>query len=96
MNKILSIAKNKYFLASAFFIIWMFFFDENDMISRMKVEQEINKLETDKHYYSDQVEKLKEIQRELNENPKALERFAREKYYMKKNGEDVYVFIDEK
>ena len=88
------IIRDKYFLATAFFLVWICFFDQNDVFTRVEIEKEINELKSDMSFYKEEVERLRITQEELQNSDVALERFAREKYYMKKDGEDIYVFKD--
>jgi cell division protein DivIC len=86
---------NKYFLATAFFVVWLTFFDHNDLILSYKRSKELKDLKGKKAHYQD---KIRETQAELNAmrvNAASLEKVAREKYLMKKDNEDLYV-IDEK
>ncbi|MGB0430995.1 MAG: FtsB family cell division protein [Bacteroidia bacterium] len=94
MNNIFQIAKNRYFLVTAFFLIWIGFFDQNDWMSRKAVDNQIEKLESDKVFFSSEVENLKDVEKRLKENDQELEKYARENFYMKKEGEDVYVIVD--
>ena len=87
--------KNKYFIASVLFIIWVAFFDQNNLVERMQNKKELKQLEEDKVYYQ---EKIKENAARLNElktNNENLEKFAREQYLMKKENEDVFIIVDE-
>lgn len=88
------VAKNKYFLVTAFFLIWIGFFDQNDWVSRKEIDRKIGELEADREFFTSEVEALKERQQTLKEDADALERYAREKFYMKKKGEDVYIMVD--
>ena len=88
------VAKNKYFLVTAFFLVWIGFFDQNDWISRKAIDKKITELERDKGFFANEVEQLKEKQKTLREDNQALEKYAREKFYMKKKGEDVYIMVD--
>ena len=93
-QRLFKIVKDKYFLATVFFLVWICFFDQNDVFTRAEIENEIKELKSDMTYYKDQVEDLRLTQENLQNSDKELERFAREKYYMKKDGEDIYVFKD--
>ena len=57
---------------------------------------ELKKLKTQKKFYVDEIKKDKEKLRELRTNPKTLEKFAREKYLMKKENEEIFVIVEEK
>ena len=85
--------KNKYIVSIVVFLVWMTFFDRNDFISQYSYKQELNKLNVDKQYFIDQVEENKKSINELMSDPANLEKFAREKYHMKKENEDVFLII---
>jgi cell division protein DivIC len=94
MKKVFSILTNKYLVVSAFFIVWMLFFDRRDFFQQKERAAELKKLETKKKYYTQEIEKAKKDLYDLQNNPAALEKFARERYLMKKDGEDIYVIED--
>ena len=66
------------------------FFDENSILIHYEFNKEINKLKNEKNYYKTEIVKDKNIIDSLK-NPKQLEKFAREKYHMKKENEDIYI-----
>lgn len=87
--------KNKYVIAILAFFIWMMFFDRNSVISQYKLGSTLRGLEDQKEYYLTELEK-DSISLHILENDKdALEKFAREKYLMKKDNEDVYLIFEE-
>jgi len=90
---LLKIIKNKYFLTICFIIIWLLCFDKNDVFTQLDLINKCNKLEKEKNYYKSEIEKNKFQLNELQTNKKSLETFAREKYLMKKENEDVFVFV---
>jgi hypothetical protein len=90
---LLKILKNKYFLTVIAIITWLLFFDKNDVFTQWDLIQKCNKLEGEKMYYRSEIENNKIHLNELQTNMKSLERFAREKYLMKKDNEDVFVFV---
>lgn len=81
---------NTYILVLTIFAIWMLFFDTNSLLIHRELQQEINKLEEQKEYLRKEIEKDKKQLNELKD-PKALEKYAREKYYMKKENEEVFL-----
>lgn len=87
--------RNRYFLTFLAFFIWMLFFDQHDIISQMKLKSELNKLRDDKQYYKEELTKTKSDLEDLLTNPARLEKFAREKYLMKREDEDVFVIVKE-
>ena len=91
--KITKIFKNFYFIATVVFIFWMFFLDSNDLVTQSMRQDRLKKLKDDKVYYE---QKIKEISREyqgLFNNDELLEKFAREKYYLARPKEDVFVIV---
>ena len=94
MKKVASILTNNYLLAGIFFIVWMLFFDQRNYFQQTETMAELDKLETKKKYYQEQIEKAKAELTDLQNDPAALEKFARERYLMKRDGEDVYIIED--
>lgn len=68
----------------------MVFFDANSYFIHSELNQEINDLELEKKYYQREIETDKKAIKELSTND-GMEKLAREKYYMKKENEDVYI-----
>ena len=95
MNRLINLLKNKYFLSAVAFTAWMLFFDRNDLMSQYDYRTEVNKLQAEKEFYISETEKAKRDLDELSTNREKLEKFAREKYLMKKENEDVFVIIKE-
>lgn len=88
--------KNKYVLTISVFAIWMLFFDQNNMVDRMKMTSEIRQLEDDHEYYLQEIKKDSARLHELTTDKENLEKYAREQFLMKKKNEDVFVVIGEK
>lgn len=93
MNRLIAILKNKYIIVSTFFVLWMLFFDQNDMMSQYQYWSQLQKLETEKSFYTKEIAGIRKDLDELNTNPVMLEKFAREKYLMKKENEDLFVIL---
>lgn len=94
MKKIAVVVTNKYFIATTLFVVWMFFFDQRDFFYVREQKQKLKALENTKHYYQQEIEKAQKELTDLQNNPAALEKFAREHYKMKKDGEDIYLVED--
>src|ERR1700682_2920825 len=92
-DKIPTFLKNKYSLSVLFFIVWISFIDQNDMISRYHSYRQLKDLYAERKYYVDEIEKNKNDLHELMASPESLEKYARERYLMKKDNEDVFVFV---
>lgn len=95
MKSLLSILKNKYFLVIVFFITWMFFFDSNDIITQYQDRHKLQALEREKAYFQEEIVKVNQDIQALSTDQQHLERFAREKYFMKRQEEDIYVIVEE-
>lgn len=90
---LLSVVWNKYFISVAAIIAWIAFFDKNDLMSQYELRQKLHQLRTERHYYQREIEKSKNDMNELRTNPANLEKFAREKYLMKKDNEEIFVIV---
>ncbi|RZL19654.1 MAG: septum formation initiator family protein [Pedobacter sp.] len=95
MNRLLELLRNKYFLSVIAFVVWMLFFDKNDIIAQYEFKSQVNKLQEEKDFYVKEIETVKKDLNELNTNLNTAEKFAREKYFMKKDNEDVFVIVKE-
>jgi cell division protein DivIC len=95
LRRLPGFVKNFYFLAGLFFIIWMLFIDSNNFFTQLGHNRKIADLENQKNFYNEQIISVEKDRRELLTNDKLLEKFAREKYFMKKNTEDLYILTEE-
>ena len=86
---------NKYFITGLAFLIWMLFFDQESFIDQFKLSRSLSDLKSQKKYYQEEIEKTKGAVNVLENDTAHLEKYAREKYYMKKDNEDVFVIIEE-
>jgi cell division protein FtsB len=87
---IFKIFKNIFVLIFVVFAIWMLFFDTNSFLTHLELNNEMDDLESEKEYYKREIQKdKKEI--ETLSNDQGLEKFAREKYYMKRDNEEIYI-----
>lgn len=87
------IARNKYLLVIAFFLTWMMFFDNNNWFYLNKLTDEAKLKQNEKNWYQKEIKESKRKLHELTSDLKALEKFGREQYYMKRSNEDVFVFF---
>ena len=95
MNRLLELLRNKYFLSVVAFVVWMLFFDKNDILAQYEFKSQVSKLQEEKDFYVKEIEQVKKDLNELNTNLNTAEKFAREKYFMKKDNEDVFVTVKE-
>ena len=89
-SKFFKLFSNIYILTSLIFFIWIFFIDSNSILVNLKLKKEINKLIDRKEVLERQIEIDKKIISNLK-NPDSLEKYAREKLYMKKDNEEIYI-----
>ena len=87
---------NKYFYAALAFVIWILFFDRNSLIFRYKNIKELKDVKRQREFYMREIKKDSESIDELLTDSATLEKFAREKYLMKKDNEDIYVIKKKK
>jgi len=90
-SRIPSWLKNKYILTFIAFVLWMIFFDAKDIITQRERSNELHQLQESKAYYTDEIAKERKALEELKSNPAAIEKYAREKYLMKRENEDLFV-----
>jgi cell division protein DivIC len=81
---------NKYVWVSLSFLTWMVFLDNYSYFEHRFLDKQINELEDNATYYQGEIKKDEENIKQLK-NPLQVEKYAREKYYMKKDSEDIYI-----
>jgi cell division protein FtsB len=81
---------NTYVLILIFFVIWMLLFDSNSYLIHKELNEDIDALEQNKEFYQNEIRKDQEFIKKLSDSFE-LEKFAREKYYLKRDSEDIYI-----
>jgi len=94
-KKILKVLKNKYFIVSVAFLVWLVFFDQNNIISQLKLSRKLKQLKQQKEYYELEIRSNEKATLELMNDTDQLEKYAREKYLMKKDNEDLFIIEEE-
>ena len=89
--KIVRFFKNKYIIVSISFVVWMLFFDHNNLFLHMQYRSELKELNQKKKYYLEQIEKTRTDVEMMKTNPAWKEKVAREQFLMKKDKEDLYL-----
>ena len=79
---------NKYILAGSVFVVWLLFFDKNSVVTQWSLICTIHELEDEKAYLHREIAETKELKEDLINNK---EKYAREKFFMKKPGERVFI-----
>jgi cell division protein FtsB len=85
--------KNPFILIGFIFFLWMIFFDSNSFISHKRLSKTIDQLRKDQNYYKEQI-KSDSITIQKLSNKEGLEKYAREKYHMKKENEEIFLIED--
>jgi cell division protein FtsB len=84
-----------YVLTLLSLLVWVIFFDGSNLIAQFRLWQKLSALENQQEYYVEELKKVKQEEREVMGNHQSMEKFAREKYLMKKTGETVFIIVDE-
>jgi cell division protein FtsB len=71
-------------------MVWMVFLDNYSYLEHRILNKELDELEDNKKYYEEEIKKDEENIK-LLKNPDQIEKYAREKYYMKRDSEDIYI-----
>ena len=91
LNLIPAWLKNKYFLSASAFIVWILFFDPRDVFTQMEHRRELKELQVSKAWYEKEISKESVEAQQLKSNPATIEKYAREKYLMKRDNEDIFI-----
>jgi cell division protein FtsB len=86
---------NKFFYAGLVFTVWVLFFDQESMLEQYRLSETLDGLRGQKEYYQNEIARTEQAVNTLTNDSISLERYAREKYYMKKSNEDVFVIVRE-
>ncbi|RYE96903.1 MAG: septum formation initiator family protein [Oxalobacteraceae bacterium] len=94
LQKIPPFFRNFYVATALALLVWMAFFDANNFIVQFRNLAKLNELQREIDYYSTQIDTVRADQREVLGSDRLREKYAREKYLMKKPTEDVFVVVD--
>ena len=91
--KAATLLTNRYLLTACLGLIWVTFVSEIDLIYLTKSQMELNRLNRQVHHYENEILSTRTQLEDLSSNPERLERFAREKYFMKRDNEDLFRIV---
>ena len=91
LRSVIMLLSNRYWLAIAAFAVWIIFFDESNLFVQRQRTRELNELNKKIEYYKGQVAQTRQELKDLQNDPAILEKYAREKYFMKRDNEEVFV-----
>lgn len=91
MKKVFALLFNKYLLTSVAFVVWMTFFDQNDWMTQRNTRKELDEIQESIRLMTAETDAMEKDLLLLKNDAGRLEQFAREKYRMKKDNEDLYI-----
>jgi cell division protein DivIC len=95
MKKLPKAFRNFYVITLVIFLAWMLLLDSNNLVARYQLGSKLNSLEEEKEYYEEKIREVKKDRSQLFGDKESIEKFAREKYLMKKESEDIYIIVEE-
>jgi cell division protein FtsB len=93
MKRFFFLFRNKFIVTTLGLLVWISFFDRNDISAQLDLHRKVKKLQKEKEYYIREIASCKKEIHELQSDVNSMEKFAREKYLMKKDNEDVFVIV---
>ncbi|TRZ81851.1 MAG: septum formation initiator family protein [Sediminibacterium sp.] len=94
IKKIIPFVANRYFIVSIGFVVWMLFFDQRDFFQQRERSAELKKVEDAKKYYQKEIQSTQRQLDNIQNNKTAIEKYARERYLLRREGEELYLFED--
>lgn len=91
MKKVFGFLFNKYLVTSVAFVVWMTFFDQNDWMTQRNTRKELDEIQESIRLMTAETDAMEKDLKLLKNDAGRLEQFAREKYRMKKDNEDLYI-----
>jgi len=95
-RKIFNRINNKYFYTLVIFLVFIFFFDDNNLISRFKTKKTLDHLKQQKEFYNSEIKRDLQTIDDLLHDSAAIEKFGREQYLMKRDSEDIFLVVTKK
>ncbi len=77
------------------FLVWMLFFDTNNIITQVRNYRKVATARYEKEWYAKRIEEVRQHREEVMGNNKKLQKYAREKYLMKQEDEDLYLIVED-
>lgn len=91
LSHIPPIFRNKYLIAFAAFCVIILFLDKNDLLTQVERKKELRALENSRDYYTGEISRLRKDYQDLTTDPGAIEKLAREAFYMKRDNEELFL-----
>ena len=88
--------RNKYLILFLLFILWVIFIDDYNLINQRKIKNTVDDLKNQKEFYISEIKSDSTELYQLQNDPAQQEKFAREKFLMKKENEDIFIIREKK
>jgi cell division protein FtsB len=88
--------RNRYGITALALVAWVALFDRNDLWTNWKNQRELGRMQEQQEWYAAEIQRTREQLQELGSDKRLLEKFARERYLMKRDNEDIFVLVPEK
>ena len=75
------------------FLVWILFFDQNSGLRQLSLSKELNEAQRQEQYYKDEITNDSLKLHELKTNDESVEKLAREKFFMKKDDEEIFLIV---
>lgn len=95
IDRIPAVFRSFYGLTTMLFIVWMLFFDDNNLITQIRNYRKVSTAKYEKEWYAKRIEEVRLRREEVMGDSRKLEKFAREKYLMKREDEDLYLIVED-
>ena len=83
--------RNKYLILLLLFIFWIVFLDDYNLINQNKMKNNVDDLKEQKEFYISEIKSDSTELSNLKNDSEEQEKFAREKFLMKKENEDIFI-----
>lgn len=94
-EKIPPVLRNKFFWVLFPYFIYLLFFSQNNLFSQFKLLKQVNALSEQEAYYTKEIAAIEAEEKKVFSDIREMERYAREHYWMKRDSEDIYIFVPE-
>lgn len=94
LRSLTAILRNKYLITFAAFCLIIVFLDKNDLFTQLDRRNELRDLQQSKRYYTTRIAAERAALEALKNDPAALEKYAREKYLMKRDNEELFIISE--
>lgn len=89
--KIIPYFRNFYVMVGGIALVWILFFDRYNLMDRLQTQMRIKELSSDLAFYREERDHIEETRSMMESDLGEMERFARERYMMKRDNEDLFL-----